>query len=59
VEFVLFVIYLLIGFGIARSMKDDPSVRSSGSERLAWFFLWPFLYVRDFANWVVNTFEDD
>jgi hypothetical protein len=58
-ESVLLIVYLLIGFSIARSMKDDKAFDSTGAERLAWFLAWPILFIRDFITWIINTFEDD
>jgi hypothetical protein len=57
-EVISMIVYLGIGFVIARSMKDDPRSDSTGMERLSWFLFWPYLYVWKFIRWVINTFED-
>ena len=55
---LIVVVYLVIGFCIARAMKDDPRDASTGGERFAWFLAWPVMYVGRFINWVVDTFAD-
>jgi hypothetical protein len=57
-ELISMIVYLGIGFIIARFMKDDPRSTSTGMERLGWFLFWPYLYVWKFICWVINTFED-
>ncbi len=55
--FVL-IVYFLVGFCIARSMKDNAPDESTGLERFAWFLFWPILYVKNFVEWIMETFTD-